>query len=99
MNDEIASMTCLWPQRFAGMAPLPLQDVAASITELDRAVNVLGSKGADLDPVVKGKNLESRSFCLCFERRNQWGQCYSIILNPRITWQWSALPSARYPIA
>ncbi len=24
VNDEIASMTRLWPQRFAGMAPLPL---------------------------------------------------------------------------
>ena len=23
VNDEIASMTCLWPQRFAGIAPLP----------------------------------------------------------------------------
>ena len=99
MNDEIASMTCLWPQRFAGMTTSPLQDVAASIAELDRAVNVLGLKGAELDTVVNGKNLESRSFCLCFKRRNQWEQCRSIILNPRITWQWSALPGTRYPIA
>ncbi len=71
VNDEIASMTCLWPQWFAGMTTSPLQDVAASIAELDRAVNVLGLKGDELDTVVNGKNLESRSFCLCFKRRNR----------------------------
>ncbi len=99
VNDEIASMTCLWPQRFAGMTTSPLQDVAPSITELDRAVNVLGLKGAELDTVVNGKNLESQSFCLCFKRRSQWEQCCSIILNSRITWQWSALPAHTTPIA
>ncbi len=71
VNDEIASMTRQWPQRFAGMTTSPLQDVAASITEPYRAVNVLGLKGAGLDTVVNGKNLESRSFCLCFKQQDQ----------------------------
>jgi aminocarboxymuconate-semialdehyde decarboxylase len=43
---------CLWPQRFAGLATLPVQDVGAAVDELERAVQVLGLKGAELDTVV-----------------------------------------------
>src|SRR5262249_46648473 len=37
VNDEIAGMTRQWPQRFAGLATLPVQDVGAAIHELERA--------------------------------------------------------------
>src|SRR5262249_11131330 len=56
VTDEISGMTKQWPARFAGLATLPVQDVKASIDELDRAVNVLGLKGAELDTIVKGDN-------------------------------------------
>src|SRR5262245_22703799 len=56
VNDEIAGMTRQWPQRFAGLATLPVQDVKAAIDELERAVTVLGLKGAELDTVVNGEN-------------------------------------------
>jgi aminocarboxymuconate-semialdehyde decarboxylase len=52
VNDEIASMTKQWPTRFAGLATLPVQDVKASIGELERAVTQLGLKGAELDTGV-----------------------------------------------
>ncbi|MGE3539854.1 MAG: amidohydrolase family protein [Candidatus Tectimicrobiota bacterium] len=52
VNDEIAAMTRQWPQRFAGFATLPVQDVSAAIAELERAVTVLGLKGAELDTVA-----------------------------------------------
>src|SRR5262250_1696418 len=52
VNDEIAAMTRQWPARFAGLATLPVQDVKAAIDELERAVTVLGLKGAELDTVV-----------------------------------------------
>ena len=73
VNDEIASMTRQWPQRFAGMATLPLQDVAASIAELDRAVNVLGLKGAELDTVVNGKNWDEPEFLPLFQAAESMG--------------------------
>ncbi len=72
-NDEIASMTRQWPQRFAGMATLPLQDVAASIAELDRAVDVLGLKGAELDTVVNGKNWDEPEFLPLFQAAESMG--------------------------
>ena len=46
VNDEIAGMVRQWPQRFAGLATLPMQDVTAAIEELERAVTQLGLKGA-----------------------------------------------------
>jgi aminocarboxymuconate-semialdehyde decarboxylase len=45
-NDEIGQMTKTWPDRFAGLATLPMQDVKAAITELERVMVHLGFKGA-----------------------------------------------------
>jgi aminocarboxymuconate-semialdehyde decarboxylase len=73
VNDEIASMTRQWPQRLAGMATLPVQDVGASIGELERAVNVLGFKGAELDTVVNGKNWDEPGFLPLFKAAEQMG--------------------------
>lgn len=73
INDEIAAMACAFPQRFAGMATLPLQDVKASIAELDRAVNQLGLKGAELDTVVNDKNWDEPEFLPFFKAAESMG--------------------------
>jgi aminocarboxymuconate-semialdehyde decarboxylase len=67
VNNEIADMSRQWPQRFAGLATLPVQDVAAAVEELDRAVNVLGLKGAELDTVVNGLNWDEPQFLPLFK--------------------------------
>lgn len=73
INDEIAGMARAFPQRFVGMATLPLQDVNASIAELDRAVNQLGLKGAELDTVVNGKNWDEPAFLPLFKAAESMG--------------------------
>jgi aminocarboxymuconate-semialdehyde decarboxylase len=73
VNDEIAAMAGAFPQRFAGMATLPLQDIKASIAELDRAVNQLGMKGAELDTVVNGKNWDEPEFLPLFKAAESMG--------------------------
>ena len=73
VNDEIAAMTRQWPQRFAGLATLPAQDVKAAIDELDRAVNVLGLKGAELDTVVNGANWDEPQFLPLFKAAEAMG--------------------------
>ena len=73
VNDEIASMTRRWPDRFAGLATLPLQDVDAAIDELERAVNTLGLKGAELDMVVNGLNWDEPRFLPLFKAAESLG--------------------------
>jgi aminocarboxymuconate-semialdehyde decarboxylase len=73
VNDEIAAMTRQWPQRFAGLATLPVQDVGVAIEELDRAVHVLGLKGAELDMVVNGHNWDEPQFLPLFKAAEAMG--------------------------
>jgi aminocarboxymuconate-semialdehyde decarboxylase len=70
VNDEIAEMTKQWPTRFAGLATLPVQDVKASIDELERAVTVLGLKGAEVDT---GVNWDEPRFTPLFKAAEQMG--------------------------
>jgi aminocarboxymuconate-semialdehyde decarboxylase len=72
-NDEIAAMVRRWPRRFAGLATLPMQDVDAAIAELERAVTVLGLKGAELDTVVNGENWDEPRFLDFFRAAEAMG--------------------------
>ena len=73
VNDEIAAMTRQWPQRFAGLATLPVQDVGAAVDELDRAVHVLGLKGVELDTVVHGHTWDEPQFLPLFKAAERMG--------------------------
>jgi aminocarboxymuconate-semialdehyde decarboxylase len=73
VNDEIASMTKQWPQRFAGLATLPMQDVKGAIDELERAVTRLGLKGAELDTQVNGAQWDEPQFLPFFKAAEQMG--------------------------
>ena len=73
VNDEIAALTRQWPQRFAGLATLPVQDVKAAIDELERAVTVLGLKGAELDTIVNGENWDEPRFLPLFKAAEAMG--------------------------
>src|SRR5919204_4353823 len=73
VNDEIAEMAKAAPKRFVGMATLPMQDVRAAIEELDRAVHVLGLKGAELDTIVNGLNWDEPQFLPLFQAAEQMG--------------------------
>src|SRR3989449_1047687 len=73
VNDEIAAMARQWPQRFAGLATLPAQDVKAAVDELERAVTVLGLKGAELDTVVNGENWDEPKFLPLFKAAEAMG--------------------------
>ena len=73
VNDEIAAMARQWPRRLAGLATLPGQDVKAAIDELERAVTVLGLKGAELDTVVNGENWDEPKFLPLFKAAEAMG--------------------------
>jgi aminocarboxymuconate-semialdehyde decarboxylase len=73
VNDEIAGMTRQFPQRFAGLATLPMQDVKAAIEELERAVTRLGLKGAELDTQVNGAQWDEPKFLPFFKAAESMG--------------------------
>jgi aminocarboxymuconate-semialdehyde decarboxylase len=54
VNDMLAKDCRAHPDRFIGFASLPLHDVDASLTEIDRAVGELGMKG-----VAIGSNVDN----------------------------------------
>ena len=73
VNAEIAGMTRRWPERFLGLATLPMQDVSSAVTELERAVSDLGFKGAELDTVVNGKTWDEPEFLPLFRAAEEMG--------------------------
>jgi len=70
-NDEIAALARQHPQRLAGLATLPAQDVKTSIDELERAVTKLGLKGATLDTNVNGEQWDEPKFLPLFKAAEQ----------------------------
>jgi aminocarboxymuconate-semialdehyde decarboxylase len=59
LNDGIARMVKEMPSRFVGIADVPLEDPAAAVAELDRAVNKLGIRGVQILANVNGRDLDS----------------------------------------
>jgi predicted TIM-barrel fold metal-dependent hydrolase len=55
-NDWLAEYCSENPGRLKGVTVLPLQDVAASVSELNRTVTELGFVGAALMPNLRGKH-------------------------------------------
>ena len=73
VNNEISNMVNDWPDRFSGLCTLPLQNIQESIQELDRAVNQLGLKGAELDTIVNGRNWDEPEFLPLFQAAESMG--------------------------
>ena len=61
-NDEIARHIKEHPDRFAGIATLPMQAPQKAADELRRAMGKLGLHGAMIASNVNGKNLDDPSF-------------------------------------
>ena len=61
-NDEIAGMIRAWPDRFAGLGTLPMQDVKAAIAEMERCMTRLGLKGVEINDHVNGRTLDEPEF-------------------------------------
>ncbi|WP_327066418.1 amidohydrolase family protein [Kitasatospora sp. NBC_01302] len=62
VNDSLAEIVHAHPDRFAAFAALPLQDPGAAVTELRRAVEHLGFKGALVNDHVQGRYLDDPAF-------------------------------------
>jgi aminocarboxymuconate-semialdehyde decarboxylase len=61
-NDEIARLVKEYPDRFSGIATLPMQAPDKAADELRRAMRKLGLHGAMIGSNIGGKNLDDPSF-------------------------------------
>jgi uncharacterized protein len=62
VNDHLAGAIARHPDRFAGLAALPLQSPDASASELARAVRDLGFLGAIVNGTTEGRFLDHPSY-------------------------------------
>ncbi len=89
-NNEVHQMTMDYPERLAGLATLPMQDVRAAIAELERAVATLGFKGAMINDHVNGRTYDDPAFLPFWRAAEQLGavllihQANPTMVTPRI---------------
>ncbi|MBU3651492.1 MAG: amidohydrolase [Limnohabitans sp.] len=57
VNEGIAQLVSLHPDRFIGMGSVPLQDPKLAVRELEYAVKKLGLRGVEINTNVNGMNL------------------------------------------
>jgi aminocarboxymuconate-semialdehyde decarboxylase len=72
-NDEVAEMVAADPDRFCGVGTLPMQDLDAAITELQRIMGDHGLKGAIIDDHVNGRTYDEPEFRPFFKAAEELG--------------------------
>jgi len=73
VNDALATIVRERGSRFAALATLPLNEPAASVAELERAMTDLGLRGAMLFSNVNGVALSDQRFWPLYERAEELG--------------------------
>ena len=72
-NDEVRQMTMDYPKRLAGFCTLPMQDVKAAISELERGMVQLGLKGAMINDHVNGRTFDEPELLPFWKAAEQLG--------------------------
>jgi aminocarboxymuconate-semialdehyde decarboxylase len=67
-NDGIAAVVRARPERFAGLAMVPLQDPDAACSEVDRAMRELGLRGVEIGTIAGGRELDDAALAPFWER-------------------------------
>lgn len=80
-NDTLAEIIQKYPDRFiAGIGNLPMNNIEASLDEIDRVINDLHFRGIQLCTEIDGKPLDSLEFMPIYEKMEQYD--LPILLHP-----------------
>ena len=72
-NDACAAAHQKYPDRFVGLAMLPMQSPDLALTELERAGRLPGLRGVMMATAVNGKNLDEQSFFPIYAKCEELG--------------------------
>jgi aminocarboxymuconate-semialdehyde decarboxylase len=72
-NDSIAQVVQAFPNRFVGLANVPLQIPREAANELERTMKDLGMKGAQITGYMDGKNLDAPELWPFYEKAEELG--------------------------
>jgi aminocarboxymuconate-semialdehyde decarboxylase len=90
LNDHIAELVREWPDRFAGLGTIPLQDTTLAIRELERLTGELGLAGVEIGTHLDGRNLDDPGIVEVLEAAQELGAC--VFVHP-----WDMLGRDRMP--
>ncbi|MDP2602961.1 MAG: amidohydrolase family protein [Deltaproteobacteria bacterium] len=68
MNDAMVEAHTAFPDRFLGLAVLPMQDIPSSLAELERVSKLAGIRGVYIGTNINGKDLSDPEFLPLFQR-------------------------------
>ena len=68
INDGTSALCAQHPERFTGTITLPMQDVKASLAELDRARSLPGLRAVNITENISGRNIGDKEFWPVYER-------------------------------
>ncbi|MGH9681565.1 MAG: amidohydrolase family protein, partial [Candidatus Acidiferrales bacterium] len=71
INNATAAACAKYPKRFTGAITLPMQDVNASLAEMERCRNMPGMKAVNITENILGNNLDDKSFWPVYERAQE----------------------------
>ena len=81
-NDEMAELVVKYPDRFiAAIAALPLNDIDASLQELDRAITTLSLRGIQMYSDINGVPLDDERFFPIYEKMERYN--LPILIHPK----------------
>jgi len=81
-NNYIAELCSKYPNRFIGLATLPLQNIPVALKEFDRAINDLKLRGIILFSNINGKPIDSPDFEPLYEHAEKLK--IPLVLHPTI---------------
>lgn len=83
VNDKLAELVALHPDRLVGMGTVPLQDCRMAVAEVERMHRQLGFNGVEISTNVMGKDLTKAGLEAFFAKVEELGML--VFIHPRGT--------------
>ena len=94
-NEELSAAVKRYPDRFAGLAAIPVQSPHEAAEELERAVSELGLKGVCITSNAKNEYFDDEKYWVIFEKAEKLD--VPIYLHPRAPSPSTVKPYLGYP--